>query len=188
MDRDELRTELANLKATLWRTQIFFACFGLAVAFFATYDKFSSRRELKSHSLRLVNAAGREVVAISPQGDGACMSLYGTSKQAIVDLCSADSLGSYVSLVARNGETQAILSTGETTTEPLHSFPPGLVVSTQNGQKMFSVRLGTDSKLILGDASGAKGVMVLVPDGGQPTLKASGQEIFPASNRQQSSK
>lgn len=185
MDLDELRSELANLKAALRRTRIFFACFGLAVAFFVSYDKFSSRTELKSHSFRLINASAKNVAALRAHNDGACLELFGPSKEAVVNVCSTDGSGSFISLIARNGETQSILSTGETVVEPLHTFPPGLVVSTQNGQKMFSVRLGPVSKLILGDASGRSGVAVLIPEGSQPILKASGQEIFPASNRHQ---
>ena len=188
MDRDELRIELANLKAALRRTRIFFACFGLAVAFLVTYDRFSSRTKLKSHSFRLINASAKDAAAFRAYDNGACLELFGPSKEAVADVCSTDGYGSSISLIARNGETQSILSTGETVIEPLHTFPPGLAVSTQNGQKVFSVRLGPDSKLILGDASGANGVAVVIPADGQPILKVSGQEIFPASNRHQSSK
>ncbi len=148
----------------------------------------SMRAEFRSHRFVLIDASGKDVATLKPLDGGACLDLYAPSKSSVLNLCSADKLGSTVSLVARNGETHVILSTGELVTEAVtNRFPPGLVVATHNGERTFSVRLGPDLKVILGDPSGKNGFVLLVPNAGQPVLKAGDEEILPKSSHYQSS-
>lgn len=187
MDRDELLTELANLRSSHRRTLIIATCSVLAIALLATFDKLRTRAELRSHRFVLVDASGKDIATLRPLDDGACLDLYTPSKVSVVNICSADTLGSYVSLVTRNGETQAVLSTGESIGEAMTSrLPPGLVVATANGERAFIVRLGADLKLTFGDPSGKNGVNLLIPNSAQPVLKVAGEEIFPKSSHGQS--
>src|SRR5271163_3330969 len=169
MDQNELLVDLEKLKTSNRRTLALMGSFALIVVIFAALDRFVARAEVRSHRFVLVDATGKNIATLTPEDGGACLNISSTTKASAASVCSADSLGSYVSLLARDGETQAMLSTGETTTEPLHHFPPGLKVTTQNGQKSFSVRLGSDLKLTLGDtSSGIRGMTVLVPETGEP--------------------
>ncbi len=167
MDHDMLLNELARLKSSHRRVSTILVCLVLLVTLLGVLDKLSTRAEVKSHRFVLIDASGKSTATLKPEDNGACLELSAVSKASLVTICSADALGSYASMMT---QSQAVLSTGESLTEPIHHFSPGLVVATQNGQRMFSVRLETDLKLILGDPSGRHGMTVIVPEAGKPVI------------------
>jgi len=167
MDHDMLLNELARLKSSHRRVSTILVCLVLLVTLLGVLDKLSTRAEVKSHRFVLIDASGKSTATLKPEDNGACLELSAVSKASLVTICSADALGSYASMMT---QSQAVLSTGESLTESIHHFSPGLVVATQNGQRMFSVRLETDLKLILGDPSGRHGMTVIVPEAGKPVI------------------
>jgi len=185
MNQDELLLEMSKLKSSHRRTLIAAACFAVTLAFLASWETFRTRSVIKSRSFVLVDATGKNIGVLKPQGDGACLELITPSKTSAATVCSADSLGSYISLLSRDGETQAMLSTGESVSEAaITRFPPGLVIATQNGQKLFSLRLGSDSKLLFGDPSGTRGMTVVIPAAGEPLLNLRPTKAEPARHRE----
>jgi hypothetical protein len=171
MDHDELLKILAALKSSHRRMYIILVCFVLLVTLLGILDKLNTNAEVKSHGFVLMDASGKSVATLKPQDNGACLELSAVSKASVITICSADNLGSYVSMMTRNGETQAVLSTGESITEAVtNRLSPRLVLATQNGQRSFNVTLGKDLKLTLGDPSARQGITAIVPDAGKPTL------------------
>ena len=112
---------------------------------------------MRARRFILMDAAGNNLATLQPDDNGACLALSTTTKNSLARICSGDNQGTHLFLIAHNGEAQAIVSTGELTTEPMLKLPPGLIVSAEHGQKMFSLRLGKSSELIL------RGLTVLAP-------------------------
>jgi hypothetical protein len=171
MDQVEFSKEIARLRASNRRLFVFTACVLLLLIILAAVDRLAIRSELRVRRLLVIDTSGRSIAALRPEEDGACLDLSGTSKTAMVTLCSADDLGSYVSLVAQKGKTNIILSTGESLREAIPDrAAPRFVLSTGNGQNMFRVNVGTNSELVLGNGAGGSGLSIYVPHTGQPVM------------------
>lgn len=146
-----------------------------------TYDHVGIHNQIKARQFMLLSDSGETVATLKQEGTGACLDLMGHSRTAAVAVCAADSSGSDVSLSNGNGQIHAVLSAGATLIESQQaSFPPGLLISEGNGQKLLDVVLGPDSKIFFGDSSGAKTLIVVIPKNGRPTATFKGNNEVPA--------
>jgi hypothetical protein len=176
MNQDELIRQIEKLKSQNRRI------FGFAILILFlllsgwTYDHAGVQKRVKAREFMLLNDSGETVARLKQEGAGACLHLMGHSRTAVVGVCAADNLGSYVSLYNGSGEIHAVLSAGTKLIESQQdNFPPGLLISESNGQRLLHVIVGPDSKILFGDSSGGNTLTVIIPKNGKPTatLKSS---------------
>jgi hypothetical protein len=131
--------------------------------------------QVKGKEFLLLSDSGETVGRWRNEGTGACLDLVGRNKSAVIAICASDDFGSYVSASSRNGELHAILSAGTKPTEsPQGTFPPGLLISDDNGQRLLQVEVASESRLIFGNNSGKNAITVDIPEGGKPVITVSG--------------
>lgn len=177
MDEAEVLLQIAKLKAQNRRLAALTISFGVLFALILWIDHMKFRHEVKTHQLVLLDASGASVGRLRNEGAGACLDLMGPLKTAVAAICAADNLGSYVSLSNRDGEVHAVLSTGINLRESVEDrFPPGILVSTRNGQKLLRITVGPESRVSLGDSSEKNALIIIIPAQGDPSLVLKGDE------------
>lgn len=183
-DTEALR-QIAKLRVMCRGLLVLIVFLGALFALFLWVDLSRAKTELRAEQFVLLDHSHKPVARLRNEGSGACLDLNAESKTTGVTICAADQIGSYVSLTNRGGETRAIVSAGINLSESMDQhYPPGLIVSTANGQKTFAVSVGEESKLILGDSLQKNTFVLVIPSGGQPWigLKYNGTDILLKAN------
>jgi UDP-N-acetylglucosamine pyrophosphorylase len=170
MTEDELLRQMEKLKSQNRRIFGFVVLMVFLFALAWAYDHVGVQNRVTAREFMLLSGSGQTVARLRQEGTGACLDLMGHSRTAVVSVCAADNLGSYVSLTNANGEIHAILSAGSKLIESQQdNFPPGLLISESNGQRLLHVTVGPDSKILFGESSGGNTLVVEIPKNGRPT-------------------
>ena len=123
---------------------------------------------LQAKEFILKDESGEVVARLGHKNLETCLELTGKRQASAASLCVGNDYGSSLLLTNQHGADRAFLSAG------LRDLYPGLVIATDDGKRLISASLGTETKLVVGQGTEQNSLVVLTTPENKATLRIVG--------------
>jgi hypothetical protein len=138
VERESRRMKLAMLLSLL---------LSAAAIFLILRSQAQMKQSLEAREILLKDSSGHVVARLGPQPIGACLEIFGKTKNASAALCVGDDVGADLLLTTRHGDGRVLISAGGKMYETTDSTKVPSILIAQAGKGLVSLAVGTDQSL-----------------------------------------
>ena len=108
---------------------------------------FHEKRILAAREFLLKDSSGDVVARLGSGAVGACLEVFGKTKDASAVLCAGDDAGANLLLTTHHGDSRALMSAGGKMYETVNAPAVPSLLIAQGGKGFVSLTIGTDRSL-----------------------------------------
>lgn len=153
-ENSDLAAQIDTLRKDIFWTKCIAALLILCLVAVVIASRPRQPKIVEGTRLVLKDEAGNVVASLGKEDFGeTCLTISAKAHAAVSALCVADDGGSSLDLHDLQTESRVLLTPGFTGHEPLLQFPAGLLIEKDASKHFVNLRLGDETKMVIGHGS-----------------------------------